>query len=481
MFYLNIPMNEKVKKSLPLIVFVSTILIGLLSLFISYRVSGILPGEMFPAAPYGTTPPGGGVAQPTTQPNDPAATPNPGTTYNAGSGACGAASQQLQEPVEAPKSLPFWKKILNSIFNLLGLTKRGAEMFPLISCDPCCWAYDEETHAWFPSDSNGNPLPGGPGYNVCQPPTSLPNIPTTGGAGCPGPWNCWPNEGTWKAAFCDQHPGQCQNDTQPPDWAYNDVADAVNFVQQNGRGPTPDEWIDRWHTGHTWGDFDGKCPAGGFARDDGTCYLLGFQPGANTECPSGCALTDGPHYDSGGHLTSITCDCPTDGQCGPVSGGGGGLGYFTDLDCPCTDTDPSTVCGNGEGDDDTAGDDDDDTGGPTPTPLPTPTPTPTPTFQCESLGPEPPEDLQPGQSLDFTCTASIEGEIAIDHYNFQVLDGDETLVPESEETIPASSLTDPLQAGYTFIIPETGAPFTVQCQVCTSSDDSACTTWGQQN
>jgi hypothetical protein len=30
-------------------------------------------------------------------------------------------------------------------------------------------------------------------------------------------------------------------------------------------------------------------------------------------------------------------------------------------------------------------------------------------------------------------------------------------------------------------VPAEGNEFTVQCQVCTSSDDSVCTTWGQTN
>ena len=89
-------------------------------------------------------------------------------------------------------------------------------------------------------------------------------------------------------------------------------------------------------------------------------------------------------------------------------------------------------------------------------------------IQCTSLYPQP-DNPQRGDTLTFTCASSVTNA-TINHYNFRVNGGTPTRVD-----------TDALQATYNFTVPETGNEFNVQCQVCTSADETSCTAWGQAN
>ena len=87
-------------------------------------------------------------------------------------------------------------------------------------------------------------------------------------------------------------------------------------------------------------------------------------------------------------------------------------------------------------------------------------------IQCTGLSPQP-DNPQHGDTLAFTC-ASTTADTAVNHYNFRVNGGAPIKVDSSAA-----------QAAYSFTVPETGTEFRVQCQVCTSADDSDCTAWGQ--
>jgi hypothetical protein len=93
-------------------------------------------------------------------------------------------------------------------------------------------------------------------------------------------------------------------------------------------------------------------------------------------------------------------------------------------------------------------------------------PPPQGSYRCEDLGPIP-NNPQPGQILTFTCTSGASN-VTINHYNFRVNNGTATKVTTSAST-----------ANFNFTVPADGGSFTVQCQVCKSSDDSNCTQWGQ--
>ena len=120
-------------------------------------------------------------------------------------------------------------------------------------------------------------------------------------------------------------------------------------------------------------------------------------------------------------------------------------------------------------------DDDDDDDEPSPSPSNEPSPSPSPSespspppsnFQCTGLGPQP-DNPQRGDIFTFTCTSSVT-DTAINHYNFRVNGAGDQKVD-----------TDAGQATYNFTVPETGTEFNVQCQVCTSTDETNCTAWGQ--
>jgi len=109
-----------------------------------------------------------------------------------------------------------------------------------------------------------------------------------------------------------------------------------------------------------------------------------------------------------------------------------------------------------------------------PSPSPSQSPSPSPSsgsFSCTQLGPTP-QSPQPGQVLTFTCK-STANNMTINHYNFRVNDGSPTKV-----SAPAGN---PLEASFSYTVPASGNQFKVQCQVCTSTDDSRCTSWGQTN
>ncbi len=106
---------------------------------------------------------------------------------------------------------------------------------------------------------------------------------------------------------------------------------------------------------------------------------------------------------------------------------------------------------------------------PSPSPGVSPSPSPSPFIECTTLGPQP-SNPQPGDELTFTCSASATGGTTINHYNFRVNQGTVTRVDSSNT-----------QASFNYTVPAEGESFTVQCQVCSSSDNSNCTTWGQAN
>lgn len=330
-----------------------------------------------------------------------------------------------------------------------------------------------------PPPIDPNPPPTNTGdynvYNNCQG-----SCPAACGSGT---WNCWPSEEEWKGAFCAGHQSDCTDTDgdglvdQPPQWAYHDVADAVNFVNQNGVGPSHQDWIDRWESGRTWGKncnsgdpgCDAGCPINMGAG--GVCYIDGFQPGAvnpncpslSGACPAGCAMTHCPA--SATDPSGIVCDCPAgDGlngnQCGGPPGQGG-LGYFTDPDCACEDTDPSTDCGGDGGDGGGDGGDGGDGGGPW--------------YLCSQLSTDN-EAPDRGDTVRYTCIGNVGGGEKITSANFRVqVNG---VVDHSlNETVPVPE--GQLAGVYDLTVPADAVDGTylVQCQVCNSSGE--CTSWGQ--
>ncbi|OGD63214.1 hypothetical protein A2160_05465 [Candidatus Beckwithbacteria bacterium RBG_13_42_9] len=428
---------------LPIAVFAVTLGLGLISIFSAFRFNTGKYGEIFQQVQYNVD--GGGGWPPDADDCSDSGQCNPNICP-----APGAGSENVVETQETTDQ-SFFTKIWNSFVILF--TGKNAEIFTAADCTPPPAGEEPPTD---PTDTVQPPI------NNCTVEKPCP-------AGCPGKWNCWNSQEEWEAAFCAAHQGKngdCDapgNNGKPPGWAYNDVADAVNFVGQTGHGPSDADWINRWNSGHTWGEIGGGCPTGTFPGVDGTCYIDGFQPGAvNPNCPSmvgacpiGCAMTQCPA--SGTDLTGLTCDCPAgDGHCG----GNGGLGYFSDTDCSCGDSDPSTDCTQPPGDDDTTADDDDVT---------------TNSYQCTGLTPQNPTP-EPGSTTTFTCTGAAVN-MMITHADFRVLlEGTElTEFHSSNNELDANH-----QATYSLRLPTDTATgtYTVQCRIC-HRPGSTCTAWGQ--
>ena len=112
--------------------------------------------------------------------------------------------------------------------------------------------------------------------------------------------------------------------------------------------------------------------------------------------------------------------------------------------------------------------------GPTPTPGngngPTPTPTPNIGLVCDDLSREPITELEIGDEVVFTCIGS-SNNVDINHFEFRLSkDAGNSYTVIDNNSVDA--VTDP----YTI---EQAGEYIVQCRVCSSTDDSHCTYWGQ--
>lgn len=114
-------------------------------------------------------------------------------------------------------------------------------------------------------------------------------------------------------------------------------------------------------------------------------------------------------------------------------------------------------------------------------PSPGVSPSPGNSFSCTGLTPQP-DNPKPGEIITFTCSTQFTGE-APSIINFRVLDKNENIINAQTKDNPPRELlsvstTKSDSFEFSFTVPESGNPFTAQCQVCNASN---CTSWGQAN
>ena len=162
---------------------------------------------------------------------------------------------------------------------------------------------------------------------------------------------------------------------------------------------------------------------------------------------------DEPYPSNGGGECNSDSDCPHGHVC--YNSGSGMRCHDPQFDPDCNSPEPSHQNNPSPS----------PSNEPSPSPSDEPSPPP-PAYECTGLGPQP-DNPQRGDTVAFTCTSTVT-DTTINHYNFRV-----------NGTSSQRVDTDASQATYNFTVPETETEFNVQCQVCTSTDDSNCTQWGQ--
>ncbi len=290
------------------------------------------------------------------------------------------------------------------------------------------------------------------------------------GSGLPGPSDC---NGTW-----------CHTSTR-------------NYCcwDQNGNGSW-DEGVDACSTGQTQDvTCSGTCITFTGKQGESVTFLK-YYSNQNVSCPYG---PGSPSSETVTIPNNNYSKCIPDGKCGQLE-----VNNYCGV---CK----ATGCGGAV---------DTPTPSPPATPTPTrpPTPTPTPPLGCwdtctPGTCPQKPQALEcqdvaglrcvnpicPGESncecpllvcldltatstelvggdeVDFTCKGSSGVDQPVNHVEFraQIDDGDW----QSLGTAPTTKTGAEYEGTISYIVPQTGS-YQIECRVCTSTDDSACTSWG---
>lgn len=104
---------------------------------------------------------------------------------------------------------------------------------------------------------------------------------------------------------------------------------------------------------------------------------------------------------------------------------------------------------------------------------PTPSASASAQLNCTQLGKNI-VNPSPNTQVTFTCKATAKNT-TLHHFNFRVNQG----TTQKVSAVLISQATGQYQGTYIYTIPAAGGTFTVQCQVCRSADNSACTEWGK--
>lgn len=115
---------------------------------------------------------------------------------------------------------------------------------------------------------------------------------------------------------------------------------------------------------------------------------------------------------------------------------------------------------------------------------PTPTPTPIPLTCIDLEGTPDPSTLSPGDEITLRCVGTSDPSLPVDHFEFRVTIDDGIPIDLGSAPSITRETTDTVEeykeySGYIkYTIPDY-ACYKFECRVCTSSDSSDCTIWGQ--